>query len=74
MDTYRILYPIAGNAHYFRETIKHLWKYDQNEGQRAMFNTFIRIENMESFPDYSEINLENNIQKINFKFPDNYTS
>ena len=39
-----------------------------------MFNTFIRIENMESFPDYSEINLENNIQKIIFKFPDNYTS
>lgn len=36
-----------------------------------MFNMFLRIGNIGSFPDYSDINLENNFQKINFKFPDN---
>lgn len=71
MDTYRVSYPTIGTAHYFQETIKHLQKYDQNKVQRAMFNTFLRIGNIESFPDYSEINLGNNFQKINFKFPDN---
>lgn len=71
MDTYRVLYPTIGNAHYFQETIKHLQKYDQNKGQRATFNTFLRIGNIESFPDYSEISLGNNFQKINFKFPEN---
>lgn len=45
-------------------------KCDQNKGQRAMFKTFLTIGNIESFPECSEISLENNHQKINFKFPD----
>lgn len=45
-------------------------KCDQNKGQRAMFKTFLTIGNIESFPECSEISLENNHQKINFKFLD----
>lgn len=45
-------------------------KCDQNKGQRAMFKTLLTIGNIESFSECSEISLENNNQKINFKFPD----